>query len=68
MSRLDTMIAMLRQPDLSERARHRDRLLRVARYHRAAARDFGKAGDRASAIANERLAVEAEIAALGDVA
>jgi hypothetical protein len=45
--------------DLSRDARRRDQLLRVARYHQRAARDFAEIGDRASAIANLRLADQA---------
>jgi hypothetical protein len=65
---MSRVIDWMRATDMSERARHRDRLLRVAAWHYKAAHDFAEAGDRASAVANIRLAEQAEQAAFGGVA
>ena len=67
MSRLSHMVGLLRQPDISERARRRGQLLRYASHCRRAAQDFEASGEVASADACWRLARQAEIQALGDV-
>lgn len=57
-------ISLFSSVDFSERARHRARLLRVARACRAAAQDFKRDGMAGDAIANIRLAEQVEEAAL----